>query len=450
MNNEKTSTEKRWIILLFIIVLTILIGGFIAVQTYLESYYINKKVKAMDSVYKEMNAASQAGTIDSAEFADAFRNICEKNNVNIIILDEATQTLKASSQEYEIMIRTLLGYIFDKTSMEEDTLLNQNDRYEIRRIKENDAKYEYLDMWGTLDDGNVFLVRCPLEGIKDSVNTARTFLSYIIIVLVALLIISTVIAWRRSTISELREQNIRLQRDIMQKEKMESMRSEFLSNVSHELKTPIALVQGYAEGLKENVNSDDESRDFYCDVIIDEASKMNGIVKKLMDINQLEFGETPFTYEEFDLSELMEEYLQSVNILMDQKNVKLIKEIPAGLYVNADRYYTMEVVDNYFTNALNHVSGDKNIIIRAVKNLNETIVSVYNSGDPIPEESIPHIWEKFYKVDKARTREYGGSGVGLSVVKAILDKMHQRYGVTNKEGGVEFFFTLTNSEGNAV
>lgn len=450
MNNEKTSTEKRWIILLFIIVLTILIGGFIAVQTYLESYYINKKVKAMDSVYKEMNAASQAGTIDSAEFADAFRNICEKNNVNIIILDEATQTLKASSREYEIMIRTLLGYIFDKTSMEEDTLLNQNDRYEIRRIKENDAKYEYLDMWGTLDDGNVFLVRCPLEGIKDSVNTARTFLSYIIIVLVALLIISTVIAWRRSTISELREQNIRLQRDIMQKEKMESMRSEFLSNVSHELKTPIALVQGYAEGLKENVNSDDESRDFYCDVIIDEASKMNGIVKKLMDINQLEFGETPFTYEEFDLSELMEEYLQSVNILTDQKNVKLIKEIPAGLYVNADRYYTMEVVDNYFTNALNHVSGDKNIIIRAVKNLNETIVSVYNSGDPIPEESIPHIWEKFYKVDKARTREYGGSGVGLSVVKAILDKMHQRYGVANKEGGVEFFFTLTNNEGNAV
>ena len=102
---------------------------------------------------------------------------------------------------------------------------------------------------------------------------------------------------------------------------------------------------------------------------------------------------------------------------------------------------------NYISNAVHHVSGEKRIEIRMQEETetNTIRVSVYNTGNPIPEEELPKLWTKFYKVDKAHTREYGGSGIGLSIVKAIMEGMHQEYGVRNAEGGVEFWFTLERS-----
>ena len=113
------------------------------------------------------------------------------------------------------------------------------------------------------------------------------------------------------------------------------------------------------------------------------------------------------------------------------------------MQVKADEYYTEEVFNNYFSNAMNHVAGDMKIDV-SVRDFDDdrVMISVFNTGDQIPEESLERIWEKFYKVDKARTREYGGSGVGLSIVKAILEKMDQTYGAENTDNGVRFFFTL--------
>ena len=444
MNNKESSISsgKKWIIILFVLLFAILLGGFIVINTYMEHYYFNKKVNAMADVYDEINAASLTGEIGSAEFSKSFRNICEKNSVDIIIMDSESKKVQASSREYEIMTRALLGYIFEKSEMEQDTVILEEEKYEIHRIKEPGYVYEYLDTWGLLDNGDIFLIRCPLEGIKDSVKTARTFLSYIIVALMLLLMIGIWVTWRRATISQLREQNIRLQHDIQQREKLEEMRSEFLSDVSHELKTPIALIQGYAEGLKENVISDEESKNFYCDVILDEASKMNQIVKKLLEINHMEIGETDFTYEDFNLAEVLGEYLQSAVILAEKKGATVNVSIPDNIIVHADKYYTCEAFNNYFVNAVNHVAKDMKIEVKAIAGDELVRVSVFNTGESIPEESLPHIWEKFYKVDKARTREYGGSGVGLSAAKAIMDIMKQKYGVNNYSEGVEFFFTL--------
>ena len=91
---------------------------------------------------------------------------------------------------------------------------------------------------------------------------------------------------------------------------------------------------------------------------------------------------------------------------------------------------------------MNHVKGDKIIDIKYTMLENKVRIGIFNTGDPIPEDSLPHLWEKFYKVDKARTREYGGSGVGLSIVKAIMDSMNQQYGVINYTNGVEFWIEL--------
>ena len=223
------------------------------------------------------------------------------------------------------------------------------------------------------------------------------------------------------------------------------MRKEFLSNISHELKTPIALIQGYAEGLLEGINEDEENRNFYCEVIVDEASKMNHIVKKLLTLNQLEFGNNTVTMERFDITALIRNYLQSAAILCRQKEINLQMENYPPIHVWADEFMVEEVFNNYFSNALNHVAESKVIDVKLTLKEDSVRISVFNTGVPIPEESLPHIWEKFYKVDKARTREYGGSGVGLSIVKAMMESMNQKYGVLNYDNGVEFWFELERS-----
>ena len=239
------------------------------------------------------------------------------------------------------------------------------------------------------------------------------------------------------TISNLKEANYKLQKDIEQKEKRENMRSEFLGNVSHELKTPIALIQGYAEGLKEGVNDDPESREFYCEVIMDEAGKMNRMVKNLLALNQLEFGEDDVQFERFDITSLISGVLQSLDILIEQKEAQVIFRHKNPVYVWADEFKVEQVVRNYVNNALNHIDGEKVIEIKITQENDMAKITVFNTGTPIPEEDLPHIWEKFYKVDKARTREYGGNGIGLSIVKAIMDSFGKGYGAINHTNGVE-------------
>ena len=248
------------------------------------------------------------------------------------------------------------------------------------------------------------------------------------------------------TISELKTANNELENDIREKTEIEEMRKEFISNVTHELKTPIALIQGYAEGLAEDVNGDPQGREEYCSVIIDEADKMNRMVRSLLTLNHLEFGQTQAVMERFDLFDMIDGLLKSSGILAEQEgiNVRLTGDRPT--YVWADQYLVEDVFNNYYTNAVHYAAGDKVIEIRVEPRGKVVRTTVFNSGNPIPEDAIGHIWEKFYKVDKARTRKYGGSGVGLSIVKASMELMHQAYGVQNFDNGVAFWFELERAE----
>ena len=475
---------------------TILLCWFIN-NTFLEDYYLRNKERAMLSAYAVINKASNEEAFDSESFDIEFQMICGRNNINIIILDAETKTLKTSINDYQILSRQLLDYLFDQNMDPESQVLFKEDNYEMNIIRDERTQQEYVDMWGVLDNGNLFLFRSPLESIRQSVAVANRFLAYVGVVSV---LISALVIWLVSrkvtepimeltqisermsrldfdakytgnsktevallgrninelsetlenTISELKSANNELQRDIEKKNKIDEMRKEFLSNVSHELKTPIALIQGYAEGLKEGINDDAESREFYCEVIMDEASKMNNMVKKLLTLNQLEFGNDTVTMERFDVTALIKNYLQSVDILCKQKEIKVQMENTPAIHVWADEFMVEEVFGNYFTNAMNHVAGDKVIDVKLVTEDKKVRISVFNSGQPIPEESLPHIWEKFYKVDKARTRAYGGSGVGLSIVKAIMESMNQKFGVINYDNGVEFWFELELSDRNGI
>lgn len=436
------SSTKRYLFISLAFIAIIVLIALLFGRTVTKQFFINRKLKSMTDAYNSLNEASSLHELNSESFDLTFRQISENNNISIVLVDSDSETFKSSSPDYEYMSRQLLGYLFDRNA-EEATVLKTSQKYEAYLTSDSRNGIEYIDMWGILDDGTLFLLRSPLGSIEQTAELANNLIAFILTSIALTLLVIFLLINRQATVSELREDNIRLQKDIEAKEKNENMRNEFISNVSHELKTPIALIQGYAEGLKETVNKDEESKDFYCDVIMDEASKMNMMVKKMLDLNQLEFGQIEFSNDVFDIVGVIKSYIQQSDILYRQKGISVIIISPDEVQVKADEYYAEEVFNNYFTNAMNHVGGDMKIEV-SVKELddNRVIISVENTGEPIPEESLERIWEKFYKVDKARTREYGGSGVGLSIVKAIVEKMGQTYGVENTDNGVRFFFTL--------
>lgn len=467
---------------------TILLCWFIN-NSFLEEYYLQDKQKVLLATYRMLNQASNEGKTGTEDFDIQFQKSCGKNNINYILLDAESRTLKTSTPDYQTLSEQLLNNLFEAEQTEEDTSLKKAEKYEIHIASDQRTQTEYVEMWGVLDNGNLFLFRSPLESIRESVKLANRFLAYVGIGAAALS--AVVILWvsrkitepvmeltrisermihldfdakytgksrtelallgqninelsctLESTISELKSANNELKRDIEKKNKTDEMRREFLSNVSHELKTPIALIQGYAEGLKEGINEDEESRDFYCEVIMDETARMNSMVKKLLTLNQLEFGNDTVTMERFDIVALIRSYLQSAELLLRQKQIKVMMEEYSPVFVWADEFMVEEVFNNYFSNAMNHIAGDRVIDVKLTVRDGTVRISVFNTGQPIPEECVGRIWEKFYKVDKARTREYGGSGVGLSIVKAIMDSLNQEYGVQNYDNGVKFWFEL--------
>lgn len=244
-------------------------------------------------------------------------------------------------------------------------------------------------------------------------------------------------------ISELTEANSKLIEDIERERRIDKMRKEFISNVSHELKTPIALIQGYAEGLKLNVNDDEENKNFYCDVIMDESDKMNRLVTDLLDLSQVESGYFNLEVTDFNLSSLINHVVDKYKPIFAEKGIKLgLDNKYENAVVQGDVIRIEQVLFNFLNNAINHVDDNKIINIAVSAYNNKMHVSVFNSGKNIPEDSLDKLWDSFYKVDKARTRAYGGTGLGLSVVKAIMERHENNYGVENKENGVLFWFEL--------
>ena len=460
-------------------------------STLLEKYYIENKKDVLLEAYNSINNASNSGNTDSESFGIEVQKISGIYNINILVINADSQPVTSSVHDYEVLIKTLLDYVFAIRGDEqgETVVLEQTNQYTIQNSFDRRTNINYIEMWGFLDNGNPFIMRTALEGIRDSAKIANRFLAYSGIFAAVL---SGLIMWfiarkitnpimqlaeisakmteldfearytgkeqneigilgshmnemsdkLEKTISELKTANNELLNDIEKKEEMDVMRRDFLSNVSHELKTPIALVMGYAEGLKMNVNDNPEDREFYCDVIMDEAHKMDVLVKKLLTLNQLEFGNDVVAMERFDVVEMIRNYLSSTTILIENSNAVIEFEQEEPVFVWGDEFKVEEVFMNYFTNALNHLGNERKITIKVVETGDKVKISVRNTGELIPEESIPYLWDKFYKVDKARTREYGGSGVGLSIVKAIMESMNQPYGVNNCDDGVEFWFEL--------
>ncbi len=504
MSGLRHSLRLRLAIVLVGITTGITLAGSLVYSAFLGNYYMQTKVDALQEIYNDMDKVFVYDdtfdmVIASEEAVERLRVKGYNYGIQLLVVDtmygvQFANVPSEDTNDSENLLSRLKEIIFKVDSDNVITsVLEKNEHYQMYSYRNENTNRKYIEMWGELECGYLFLMRLTNESINETVSVANSFylnIAFVMTILGILLMVfvaskvtkpirelavvskkmsnlefdakytgqskdeigilgenmNEMSAVLEKTISELKTANNELQKDIEAKTEIDELRKEFISNVSHELKTPIAIIQGYAEGLKESVNDDAESRDFYCDVIVDEAAKMNKMVKKLLTLNQIEFGNIQAEYERFDIVQTIDNILNQTQLLLSESGARVDFDNTKQIYVWSDEFQIEEVITNYISNAINHLANERIIKISVVNDGEVVRVTVSNTGENIPADAIERIWDKFYKVDKARTREYGGSGIGLSIVKAIMDSIHMRCGVNNIFNGVEFWFEVESGQ----
>lgn len=483
------------IVITMIILLLVIVNNVV-----LEKFYLYNKTKTMKQIYKQINT-SYNNELPYEKIEENLRVLSINNNLDILIKTDEN-ILMLATDNYKTDYTDEIEF-FSNIKQKGEILrkLYQEKMIDINLAKENDTKINYIIVSAYLDNGYKLYMRTPTADLQES---ARISNNVLIVIGSAVIIISGIIAsfisrkfaapilelnsiaQRMSnldfsqkyqvndtddemnnlgksinimseklekTIKQLTVNNSELEKDIERKSKIDEMRKQFISDVSHELKTPIALIQGYAEGLVENVNVDDESREFYANVILDEANKMDRLVKQLLELMKLEYGKRDFNNESFDIVALINEVIKKCNVMVVENNIKIYFNCKNVIMAYADIFYVEQILMNYITNAIRYskeVNGERKIEINIYLDTekNKIRVSIFNSGDNIEEKELQRIWGRFYKVDSSRNREKGGTGIGLAFVKAIMNNYQNEYGAVNKENGVEFFFELDMDNGD--
>lgn len=473
--------------ILFMVIFLILANSFL-----IEDYYLHSKEKSLIKAYETIRDYVSANDILSSEIELELERIAINNNFNIIITDENNVNIYSSDKDYKPYMAE-----DDRRVDRGKILYNSNGTY-ILQMKDMKNGLSFLMLVSKLDNGNGIYIRMPLASITENVKISNQFLymigciTLLISGLIVLIIsrrftkpilelstiankmshldfsqkyrikdtqdeidnlgksINTMSDKLEETITELQKNNSELEKDIEKKSKIDDMRKQFISDVSHELKTPIALIQGYAEGLIENVNSDEENRKFYSEVILDEANKMDKMVKELLELMKLEHGGRLFHDEFFNIVDLVNDEIRKYTVMLEDNQIEVQFEQTEPMQVFADATFIEQVMNNYLSNAIKHAStvdGEKKIRIQMKLQDNEKLrISVFNTGKQISEENLNKIWTRFYKEDTSRNREMGGTGIGLSVVKAVMENYQNEYGVINQPNGVEFYFDVNTTE----
>lgn len=496
LKNSFNSIQVKLFFTLCISVIVTIILLIIINNVILETFFLYNKKNTLKNAYEQINKFYNSN-YSQTQIENSLSRIEIANNYEILI-KSSNSTIYTSEKnffsDFEQMAKRASVY-----TKKDNNILEVQDNLIIRTIMEEKTNNGYLFLAAELENGNELYIRTPISFIHESVEISNRFLYTMafFVIIVAAIIVSFVskkftkpivelnnIAKKMSnldfskkyqetdtgdeinnlgksinimsdklekTINTLRNSNLELERDIEEKSKIDEMRKSFISDVSHELKTPIALIQGYSEGLIENVNKDEESRKFYAEVIQDEAGKMDRLVKQLLELMSLEYGEREFNNKMFNIIELENEVLRKLEVMIKEKEIEVQFENNKSINVFADSFYIDQVVTNYVTNAIKHakeVNGKKYIKIENEVNIekNTVLIKVFNTGENIKEEESRRLWNRFYKGDESRNREDGSTGIGLSIVKAIMNNYGKEYGFKNTENGVEFYFELELSK----
>ena len=459
------SVKIKLFLTLSLTILAIIIFLIIVNNFALEKFYLFSKEQTLKSVYEQLNEYYKNSGREE-EFEQELEKIAIKNNFDILIKDNNGINIYSTNKNFSSVIGSLGNMIVNSGEVLETT-----ENFTIKRQRDIKNGISYIILSGNLENGYFLHVRMPITSIQDSVKISNNFLIIIagFVILISAIVMSIIskkftepilelsnIAQKMSnldfsqkykittkgddeintlarsintmsdklegTIKQLRNSNNQLERDIEEKSKIDEMRKSFISDVSHELKTPITSIMGYADTLLEE-EYDKETQSKFLNVIASEARRMAKLVTDLLTLSKNDNNRNVVKKEQFDLGELVKKCQDKLAIEIKRKNHNVNCFVTADVpLVYADKDDIERVVLNIMTNSIKYTKDGGEIKIYVGFVYNDAYIKIFDNGIGIPEEDLSRIFERFYRVDKARSREMGGTGLGLSIAKDLLDR----------------------------
>lgn len=465
--------------LLLVLVLIWALNNFV-----LSSYCQYRKEQTLIRLFDEVNAGLQTGE----ELDTRLEQLYSNDNISVLLWQDDTVLYDGRPWEFHLRHG-------DENQRDTADLANGTYRISARKLPHLNAVH--LTLFGKTDDGVSVRMSVSMESIQNGVDEANTFLllsgavALMVSVTIAVYLsrhisrpieelngvaekmakldfssryvgshgdeidrlgnsINTLSDTLQETISGLTEANCLLEEDNREKTAQDAARKAFIANMSHELKTPLAVIRTYAEGLVEGSAVTSEDQAYYCGVIQDEAEKMSGLIRKLTTLMQRESGAESLEIEPFDVAAMLHAMFRRYKGRVENRNIQIVLPPDTPVWVEADSLLIEDVLVNILGNALHYVTDGGSIRVTLTPSADGTVqIAVFNTGKQIPKADLPHIFESFYKADKAHTRSHGGSGIGLAVVAAILRAHEAPFGVENRPDGVKFWFRLKSGKAEA-
>lgn len=458
----------RWKIffLMFSVVLMIILGLMVTNTIYLEKFYIkNKKEKLVEL----------GQILIDPKYVIDFQNLEMHSNVAILI--------KRTDELYKLEKEAVLP----KEEIEEIIVSLKNREYIFKEITLLDYRGKVLILFMPYMKDRYIEIITPLSFIQEGLEISTRY--HLLIIILALIIGSSMsfifskkmtdpilelkeITQRISlldfnikfekerkdeigelgyainkmggtlekNIDEINKVNRKLMEDIENEKRLDKLRKEFIASVSHELKTPIAIIQGYAQGLMENIAETEEDRNFYCEIIVEESLKMDSLVKELLLITQMESGYFKIEKEEVDLYQMIKDIRNKYS--SKSREIKYIGK--KNIFAYCDEKYIDRVLENLVINALKYSTGDREVTISVDEIGNKYKIIISNESENLSEDDLENIWTPFYRVNKARDRD--GHGLGLAIVRGILENHRSDFGVyITEKNTINFWFELEKS-----
>lgn len=508
LKNCRSLTQKLFFITFTSIIFAIL-ANYIIQNFFFQNYYIAQKT---NNLIVEVNRFRKMYTYqlsDKATLTKALFNYEQNNNARIAIYSISGEIVMLPSLNKESTDLRTIKYFIEELLKDKQLItksLLENQAQSINFYDHNQNEYIGIIAPMSLNEENdsIIVSVSSIKPIEEATSVTNAFYKFIlggfVIVVILLSYMYNVLVTRpivkisnvakklsnldftetciiesedeignlaqtlnflssnlKSSLDDLKRKNKKLQEDIDKERQLENLRKDFVAGVSHELKTPIGIIKGYAEGIKDGIVTGDAALE-YLNVILSEADNMSGLVSNMLELSKLDSGTIKLSLDSFNIIRLINRSNENISIEFSKKNIKSSFNCNFPyIYVEGDVFYLQQVINNLLTNAYKYSPKNNNVIINIRPLQNEKfipddvskddliLVTIENSGVHIPEEEINNIFSRFYRIDKSRNRSNNSFGLGLSIVKRILDMHDSFYLMENTDIGLKFSFTLKKS-----
>lgn len=461
----KTIRTKLFFIFTIFMILVVLCGALLN-SIFLNSYYIYKN----KGIFISLSEKISYEYINNKENIDEYINIIDStDNISTTIADEDLNLEVTSNNEKSIINKTHLSKDIKQRILENEK--KNSNKYIYYAEEKSDNQNQRLVFISKMSNGEFIILKKPLKGINESVSISNQFYMFAggIIILIGgifILIFSKKITKPIIEMSSVAEsisnlefekrikinsqdeignlgQSInkiskKLSTSINELKQDVERRKDLVRNMSHELKTPIGIIKGYAEGLKYGVVDDKEKMGKYCSVIVEECDRMNNLVQELLNHSKMEAGMVKLNRTDFEIYEFISNIVERFKPTFIDKGITFDLKCMENYIISADRNMLEKAINNFMTNAIDYVDGRRFIQLLVENNENKIKISIFNTGNHISMEDLNKVWDIYYKADKARTRKYGGHGLGLTIVKSIVQLHGGIAKVENVDEGVIF------------